>query len=159
MNKPVPSITHCQLLIDYSLFSIRYYSEIIPIHILLPDSRLLLFSKHSVLLAYSHSQIIPQTTPRTLLHTPTFCLLGLLSEPKILCLGTGSCALKRRAGSGRWYTHWQVHEAVHSNAMQAMEGDTPTSRCMKLCTQTPCRLWQVIHQLAGTDGHRDYSHS
>ena len=39
-----------------------------------------------------------------------FLLLWLLSEPKycVLFQDKGSCALKRRAGSGRWYTHWQV---------------------------------------------------
>ena len=39
-----------------------------------------------------------------------FPLLGLLSEPKycVLLQDEKSCALKRRAGSGRWYTHWQV---------------------------------------------------
>ena len=42
--------------------------------------------------------------------THTFCLLGLLLEPKycVLLQDKGSCALKRRAGSGRWYTRWQV---------------------------------------------------
>ena len=42
--------------------------------------------------------------------THSFCLLGLLLEPKycVLLQDKGSCALNRRAGSGRWHTRWQV---------------------------------------------------
>ena len=64
-----------------------------------------------------------------------FPLLGLLSEPKycVLLQDKGSCALKRRAGSGRWYTHWQVLMDIET---------TPIFWLLSLChSQSTSRLF------------------
>ena len=53
---------------------------------------------------------IPDRQTHTQKHTGFPLVFWLLLEPKycVLLKDKGSCALKRRAGSGRWHTRWQV---------------------------------------------------
>ena len=53
---------------------------------------------------------IPDRQMHTHKHTRFPLVFWLLLEPKycVLLKDKGSCALKRRAGSGRWHTRWQV---------------------------------------------------
>ena len=138
MNEPVPPPTHCQVLIDIeAIFFHRLlwdysHSQIIPPRLLQKFSFLWLSLTNDpgqpphpwapnirLFLHYATSNItssmlaalrnIPNRQTDTHTHT-RFPLLGLLLEPKysVLLQDKGSCALKRRAGSGRWYTHWQM---------------------------------------------------